>query len=251
MLSPVSVVALVGGLVLLGVGGLAWSGFWRGWASPVSARSARPARSAPITVVPGVGVFLVTLGVLPLLVHLLGNVLVLVGFLAAIGSWLVLLSEPPWWGPRWWRERSGPSATSDVEEVLWARRVPPERDSEYLVLSERAPATPRVRREVVLLDPALGRPTLHHDDGAARGWLCLFDDEVVFAADRSDDATRPGPTIRVVPASRGLEVRREPSPRDARRWTVVVAGADGTRCRFEVARARALVAILQRAYPSA
>ncbi|MDL5159085.1 hypothetical protein [Actinomycetospora termitidis] len=245
MLSPVSVVALVGGVALLAVGGLAWSGLWRRWARP------EPARSAPITVVPGVGVFLVTLGVLPLLVHLLGNVLVLLGFLAAIGSWLVLLSEPPWWGPRWWRERGAVRESSDVEEVLWARRVPPERDSEYLVSIERAPSSPRVRRSVLLLDPALGRPTLHHQDGAAPGSLLLFDDEVVFAADRRDDATRPGPTIRVLPAAGGLDVRREPSPRDVRLSSVVIVGADGSRCRFEVVRPRSLIAVLRRTYPSA
>lgn len=241
MLSPVSVVALVLGLVMLGAGALAWSGVWRGWASP------GPTRSAPISLVPGVGVFLVALGALPLIVAPLGGFLVLAAFLLAVGSWLVLLSEPPWWGPRWWRER-GPVAPSEVEDVLWAGRVPPERDSEYLVLSERAPETPRWRREVVLLDPALGRPTPVHDDGACRGSLLAFTDDLVFAADRRDDAVRPGPTIRVMPAA-GLVVRRGASPRDAQRRVVVVGAGDGTRCEFEVTRAGSAVAALRRLYP--
>ena len=245
-MSVVSVLALVVGVVLLGAGALAWSGVWRGWASP------QVTRSVPITVVPGVGLFLVTLGVLPLLVRPVGDVLVLAGFLAAVGSWLVLLSEPPWFGPRWWRQRGATAGSSDVEDVLWAARVPPERDSEYLVLSERAPATPRLRRPVVLLDPELGCPTLHHADGAAPGSLMLFDDEVVFAADRRDDATRPGPTIRVLPTIGGIGVRRGSSPRDARVPTVVITALDATtplRWQFEVGRAGSLITKLRRTYP--
>lgn len=245
-MSVVSVLALVVGIVLLGLGALAWGGAWRGWAAP------QVTRSVPITVVPGVGLFLVTLGVLPLLVRPVGDVLVLGGFLAAVGSWLVLLSEPPWWGPRWWRQRATTAGVSDVEEVLWAGRVPPERDSEYLVLSERAPTTPRLRRPVVLLDPELGCPTLHHADGAAPGSLMLFDDEVVFAADRRDDATRPGPTIRVLPAAGGIGVRRGSSPRDARVPTVVITALDATtplRWQFEVPRAGSLITVLRRTYP--
>lgn len=242
VLSPVSVVALVLGAVLLAIGALAWSGAWRGWASP------GPTRSAPITLVPGVGLFLVTLGAVPLVVAPVGGFLVLAAFLAAVGSWLVLLSEPPWWGPRWWRER-GRVGPSEVEDVLWAGRVPPERDSEYLVLSERAPETPRWRRDVVLLDPELGRPTFVHDDGACRGSLLAFADELVFAADRRDDATRPGPTIRVVPA-RGLRARRGTSPRDARRPVVTVSAADGERYTVEVARAAPVLRALRRMYPS-
>ncbi|GAA4840161.1 hypothetical protein GCM10023201_32510 [Actinomycetospora corticicola] len=241
VLSPVSVVALVLGAVLLGIGALAWSGVWRGWASPGTTRS------APITLVPGVGLFLATLGAVPLIVAPVGGFVVLAGFLAAIGSWLVLLSEPPWWGPRWWRERRV-DVGSDVEDVLWAGRVPPERDSEYLVLSERAPEAPRWRREVVLLDPALGRPTLVHDDGACRGSLLAFDEDLVFAADRRDDATRPGPTIRVLPAP--LRVRRGASPRNARMPVVIVVGADGVRWQFEVGRAGPVVSAVRQLYPS-
>lgn len=241
VLSPISLVALVLGAVLLGVGALAWSGAWRGWVSP------EPTRSAPITLVPGVGLFLVTLGALPLIVPPLGGFVTLAGLLAAVGSWLVLLSEPPWWGPRWWRERTSGDGSSEVQDVLWAGRVPPERDSEYLVLSERAPETPRWRREVVLLDPGLGRPTLIHADGAARGSLLAFDDDLVFAADRRDDATRPGPTIRVLAAD-GLAVRRGTSPRNARMAVVIVSSADGTRCQFEVARAGSVVSTVKRLY---
>ncbi|WP_018331134.1 hypothetical protein [Actinomycetospora chiangmaiensis] len=240
VLSPVSLVALVAGIVLLGAGTLAWSGAWRGWARP------EPTRSAPITLMPGVGLFLVALGVLPLITAPVGGVVVLAAFLAALGSWLVLLSEPPWWGPRWWRDRDA-AGPSDVEDVLWAGRVPPEHDSEDLVLRERAPEMPRWRREVVLLDPALGRPTLVHDDGACRGSLLAFADELVFAAARRDDATRPGPTIRVLPAP--LDLAREPGPRDGRP-VVVVTAADGTRCRFEVTGPWALVSALRRSYPS-
>ncbi|MCD2187787.1 hypothetical protein [Actinomycetospora soli] len=243
VLSPVSLVALVLGVACLGVGAVAWSGAWRGWASP------EPTRSAPITLVPGVGLFLVTLGALPLIVPPLGGFVTLAGLLAAVGSWLVLLSEPPWWGPRWWRERGRGGGPSDVQDVLWVGRVPPERDSEYLVLSERAPETPRWRREVVLLDPELGRPTLVHDDGACRGSLLAFHDDLVFAADRRDDATRPGPTIRVLPAD-GLAVRRGRSPRNARMPVVIVSSADGTWWQFEVARPGSAVAAVRRLYPS-
>ena len=71
-------------------------------------------------------------------------------------------------------------------------------------------------------------------------------DALVFVADRRDDATRPGPTIRVLPAA--LDLSREAGPRG--RPVVLVTAADGVRCRFEVPRAGPVMSALRRLYPS-
>jgi hypothetical protein len=93
------VVPILIGVALLGSGVAAWTGYWRRWA----AWDGPPAYNGPITIVPGLGLFMIgaTLayeGVGQPVV----DVVAVVGLLAGLALYL---SGPRWWGPRWYRER--------------------------------------------------------------------------------------------------------------------------------------------------
>jgi hypothetical protein len=87
------------GAALLAASAAAWAGVWRRWA----AWDGPPAYNVPITLVPALGLVFVAAGldyggygVVPL------NALAGVAFVAA---WVLYFWRPPWWGPRWYRER--------------------------------------------------------------------------------------------------------------------------------------------------
>jgi hypothetical protein len=87
------------GLALVGLGVAAWTAKWRRWA----AWDGPPAYNGPITVVPGLGLFVACAG---LAYYEVGRpVTDVAGAVALVGGLGLYLARPRWWGPRWYRER--------------------------------------------------------------------------------------------------------------------------------------------------
>jgi len=99
-------------------------------------------------------------------------------------------------------------------------------------------------RQAALLEAGLDAPEGTGEPDLAPGHLLLYPDEIVFCAEAADDAVRPGPTIRAIPAGSVVTVEVTPTVRtraaQVRFPTVAIHTADGTTHRFECARARAV-----------
>ena len=100
------------------------------------------------------------------------------------------------------------------------------------------------RRQAALLEPGLGAPEGTGEPDLVPGHLLLYPDEIVFCAEAADDAVRPGPTIRAIPAGSIVTVEVTPTARtraaQVRFPTVAIHTDDATTHRFECARARAV-----------
>lgn len=235
------------GVALLVLGALAWSGRWRSWAKD------HTRGPAVLGIAPGTGLLLVGYALYGSLPTEVVATVTVAGLVGATAGWVLYVWEPAWWGPRWWRgRRRDPMADRTVAGAVAMAALPdPERDSEQLARQARRPAEPLHRRAAMLHDPALGRPSGIQIEGVAQGHLLLYRDEVVFVADRGDDVTRPGPTIRSLPAPRITAVTRTSGPRFARRMrfgTVRIDSTDGEPWTLECVAARATVDELRRTY---
>lgn len=240
-------------LVALGIAapaGLAWSGWWRSWVG-------HPHGLTIITLAPPFSAAVLVMG----FAGAAPDDPVRLTLVAAVTLWLVAgfvlqTAAPRWYGPRWLREhRAAPWADPTVPLASALVLAPPsERESERLAREAQAPAEPIGRRPVLFLDPALGRPTARHLDGAARGHLLMYDDELVFVADLEDDATRPGPTIRVLAAETITAVRSGERgglvDGVVRQTQVCIDVAEGPGWTLEPHRPQDVLAELRRTYPA-
>lgn len=227
-------VALALGLGCVAVSVLVWRGTWRSWVGG-------PTGSAPLFVFPAgallafdyAATFVLPEGrtgsriAAPLL---LAAVLVIV-----LGLW-----GPSWFGPRWYRRRQARGTATPASD----RQPAPAQNSEALARGARRPAKPGRRRQAALLEPGPGAPHGTGEPDPVPGHLLLYPDEIVFCAEAADDAVRPGPTIRTIPAGALATVEVTPTARtraaQVRFPTVAIRTVDGTIHRFECARARAV-----------
>jgi hypothetical protein len=227
-------VALALGLACVVVTVLIWRGTWRSWVGG-------PTGSAPLFVFPAGALFAFDYAATFVLPEgRTGSRIAAPLLLAAILVIVLGLWGPSWFAPRWYRERHARGTATPVADLQPA----PAQNSEARARSARRPAKPSRRRQAALLEPGLGAPEGTGEPDLVPGHLLLYPDEIVFCAEAADDAVRPGPTIRAIPAGSVVTVEVTPTARtraaQVRFPTVAIHTADGTTHRFECARARAV-----------
>lgn len=236
---------LFGGLCLV-LGVLLWTGRWRAGGNPLFVHFF-------LTAGPPTGLCLVLVAIRDLLPRPVTVVALLVATLLTVAGWALFVMRPGRVVPAWFREVVGRTRGDLVSEGLRGMGpVPPERKSEQLARAARAPREPSSRRTAILLDPAFGRPSAVTTEGAANGHLLLYPDELVFVANREDDAVRPGPTIRSVAAADIVDIARAGGAGVSHgrirlpRLRVTVRGGDDWE--FEAVRPAETLADLRRTY---
>jgi hypothetical protein len=197
---------IVIGAALLAVFWLCWSGRWRAW----SRIAMLP--TLPITLLPGVGLCLLLSGA-GVAIGGAGEALIGIGLLAALAGVVLVMWEPSWYGPRWFRERE---RTYDLSVPINAaiaasvRREPAE-SSEALARSRLANREPGERWRAHLVSDAHGRPSAMQRVGVVRGYLLVYPDALAFAADAGEDRARGRAVVEIVPAEDIRSVRRVPA----------------------------------------
>ncbi|WP_433036492.1 hypothetical protein [Actinomycetospora sp. CA-053990] len=225
-------VALALGLGCVVVTVLVWRGTWRSWVGG-------PTGSGPLFVFPAGALLAFDYAATFVLPEgRTGSRIAAPLLLAAILVIVLGLWGPSWFAPRWYRERHARGTATPAAD----RQPAPAQNSEALARSARRPVRPERRRQAALLEAGLGAPEGTGEPDLVPGHLLLYPDEIVFCAEAADDAVRPGPTIRAIPAGSVVAVEVTPTARtrvvQVRFPTVAIHTADGTAHRFECARAR-------------
>jgi len=88
---------VVAGIVMLALSAVIWVGMIRPQGFIFAA--------VPWTVLPGFGLFFVAVGLEQTGVLPHNSPAATIGFLALAAGVVLLIWQPPWWGPRWYRER--------------------------------------------------------------------------------------------------------------------------------------------------
>jgi hypothetical protein len=193
------------GAALLAVFWLCWSGRWRAW----SRIAMLP--SLPITLLPGLGLCLLLSGA-GVAIGGAGEALIGIGLLAALAGLVLVMWEPSWYGPRWFRERD---STYDLSVPINAaiaasvRREPAE-SSEALARARMGNRDPGDRWRAHLVSDEHGRPSAMQRIGVVRGHLLLYPDALAFAADAGEDRVRGGAVVEIIPGDAIRSVRRVP-----------------------------------------
>lgn len=239
---------LVGAAILCVLSGIAWRGHWRNWAGGLHGPVA-------ITIMPGSIGPAAVYGISPLLPFQLFAVMFLFAFVVFAVGFFLLQRDPSWFGPAWYRDfkrRGDRSTVSAGITVALTARPTAAQHSENLARHARRPHTPSIRHHASLIDPELGKPTGLHTAGLATGHLLYYDDELVFAAEAADDAARPGPTIRAIPADTITAVDVVPTARtktvQIRFPSLQIVTTTGDQWTFECARARRAADDIRRLY---
>jgi hypothetical protein len=196
--------AIAVGALLLVVSWLCWTGRWRGW----SRIAVLP--SMPITVAPGLGLCLLLAGIGGLAPEGVRGVFYAPALLAATAGIVLVLWEPAWWGPRWFRERD---AEFDLSVPLNAAvastvRTDPGAASSEAVVRARLGQEPLARWRAHLVSDEHSRPSAMQRIGVVRGHLMLYPEAIAFAADVREDRMRGEPVVEIVPAGKLVGARR-------------------------------------------
>jgi hypothetical protein len=200
-------VAIVLGLILLAVSWMCWSGRWRAW----SRIAMLP--SAPITLVPAVGIILIAAGAGGLAGPPVSGVLYALALAAGLAGTVLWMWDPNWYGPAWYRSRD---TTYDVTVPLNAAiaasvRTEVARSSEAEARAAAGPGEPLERWRAHLVSDAYGQPSAMQRVGVVRGHLLLWEDALAFAADAREDRMRGEPVTVVIPARSIRAVARVPA----------------------------------------
>jgi hypothetical protein len=195
------------GAVLLAFSWICWTGRWRAW----SRLAMLP--SLPITALPGLGAALALVGVAMLLPEVPAAGLGMLAFLAGAAGFVLWLWDPSWYGPRWYRERD---QTYDLSVPINAAiassvRTQPAEVSEAAARAKIGWREPEERWRAHLISDAHGRPSAMQRIGVVRGYLMLYPDALVFAADIREDRMRGSAVVEVIPAGEIVAVRRVPA----------------------------------------
>lgn len=194
--------AIAIGVALLAVSWLCWTGRWRSW----SRIAVLPAM--PITVAPALGACLVLVGLGDALSAARGAFYAPALLVAAAGIVLVLW-EPGWWGPRWFRERDrGFDLSVPLNAAIASTvRSQPGASSEATVRA-RLGHEPLARWRAHLVTDEHPRPSAMQRAGVVRGYLMLYPEALAFAADVREDRMRGSAVVEVVPAGRIVTATR-------------------------------------------
>jgi hypothetical protein len=194
--------AIAVGIALLAVAWLCWSGRWRGW----SRIAVLP--SMPITVAPGLGLCLVLVGIGGLAPAGIRGAFFAPALLAATAGIVLVLWEPDWWGPRWFRERDREYDLSVPVNAAVASTVRGRAVSSEAVVLDRLGHEPVARWRAHLISDDHGRPSAMQRIGVVRGHLLLYPEAIAFAADVREDRMRGTPVVVIVPAGKLISARR-------------------------------------------
>lgn len=108
------------GILLLFLTGVCWSGAWRGWAeAPFFV-----VRSMMITIVPGLGLLGFSFGLSGLLPPGFSDAAVAISMLAPIAGLVLSLTEPDWYGPRWYRRFNHAFTLGTQGRLSWMAEDP-------------------------------------------------------------------------------------------------------------------------------
>ena len=195
------------GLVLLVVAWLCWTGRWRAWTKI----AVLPLM--PITMLPALGIAFVTFGAMELLPPPVPGILAAVTFFALLAAFVLVMWDPKWYGPAWYRERD---TTYDVSVPINAAiaasvRTTPTITSERAVQEAIGGDEPLDRWRAHLISDEHGHPSAMQRIGVVRGYLLLYEDVLAFAADVREDRMRGGPVTVVIPADSIRAVNRVPA----------------------------------------
>jgi hypothetical protein len=202
-----SLVPIAIGIGLLAIAWMCWTGRWRAW----SRIAMLP--SVPITVVPGLGVCCVLLGIGGLLDGGLRDACFALALLASLAGVVLGVWDASWYGPRWYRERDKTYDLSVPINAAMAASVStePGEVSEAAARSRMGWREPDERWRAHLVSDAYGRPSAMQRIGVVRGHLMLYPDAVVFAADIREDRMRGSAVVEVIAADTIVSVRRVPA----------------------------------------
>ncbi|HMJ95543.1 MAG TPA: hypothetical protein VK486_06805 [Thermoleophilaceae bacterium] len=196
-------VAIVAGTALLVVSWLCWTGRWRAW----SRIAVLP--SMPITLAPAVGLCLLLVGIGDLAEGARGAFYA-PALLAATAGIVLVLWDPDWWGPRWFRERDREfdlSVPINAAVAATVRSDPGAASSEAVVRA-RLGQEPLARWRAHLVSGEHSRPSAMQRIGVVRGHLMLYPEAIAFAADVREDRMRGAPVVEIIPAGKVIAARR-------------------------------------------
>jgi len=247
-------VMVVLGLAGVVAAGLAWTGRWRAW----SRRVLTGPLVFPITLLPGLGLALIGLGLGQAGVVRSTSPVPGVGALCAVVGMILYFWSPGWFGPRWLRRERADGIEPDLSEPLtalsYAALAPvagrPSSAEQALARSGGGEVLERWTATWVVHEDGGDKPHGLGRAGAVGGKLELYDRSVVFRAGEIEDRLRDVPTVavierdrvrgaRVVPRGAGPDgVRRKGrGPRSA--FARLVVDADDGAYLFEVNGAKA------------
>ena len=200
-------VAIAIGLVLLALAWVCWSGRWRGW----SRIAMLP--SMPITVLPAVGLVLITAGAGELVGPPVSGVLYALAVASGLAGVVLWMWDPKWYGPAWYRERD---TTYDVSVPINAAiaasvRTTPTITSERAVREAVGGDEPLERWRAHLVSDEHGHPSAMQRIGVVRGHLLVYDEVLAFAADIREDRMRGAPVTVVIAGDTIRAVNRVPA----------------------------------------
>jgi hypothetical protein len=202
-----SALLIASGVVLLAISWVCWTGRWRAWSKVAMLPL------MPITLLPAAGIMLIAFGAVDILPSPLPEILAAVTFFALLAAFVLVMWDPKWYGPAWFRERD---TTYDVSVPLNAAiatsvRTTPAITSERAVREAVGGEEPLERWRAHLITDEHGHPSAMQRLGVVRGHLLLFDDVLAFAADVREDRMRGGPVTVVIPADTIRAVNRVPA----------------------------------------
>ena len=197
-------VAIAVGICLLVVSWLCWSGRWRGW----SRIAVLP--SLPITLAPALGLCFVLLGIGDLVSDGASGAFYAPAFLVATAGIVLVLWDPGWWGPRWFRDRDREFDVSVPINAAIAStvRTDPAFGSSEAIVRARLGHEPLARWRAHLVSDDHSRPSAMQRIGVVRGHLMLYPEAIAFAADAREDRMRGAPVVEIVPAAKLVAARR-------------------------------------------
>jgi hypothetical protein len=195
--------AIAVGIALLAISWMCWTGRWRAW----SRLAVLP--SMPITLMPALGLCFVLAGIGGLAPEGVRGVFYAPALLAVAAGAVLVMWDPDWWGPRWFRERDREFDLSVPLNAAIASTVrsDPGASSEAVVRA-RLGQEPLARWRAHLVSDEHSRPSAMQRIGVVRGHLMLYPEAIAFAADVREDRMRGTPVVEIIPAGKVIGARR-------------------------------------------
>jgi hypothetical protein len=118
---------------------------------------------------------------------------------------VMLVWQPDWFGPRWWRrrDRSDPGQDYGPNAALLGAIKPDLGDYGSLrsVEREMSPEQPLEKLKAAMVIDRHGRPSAAQRPGVVEGWLLLYERGLICAASALEDKMRERPVVERLPAA--------------------------------------------------